>query len=431
MYGSCDMKVVYTKLKNNYLIISWALYDLANQFFALNIVSLYFPLWLTEAKKSPEIFYSLSFGISMILIAICAPLLGIIADMRNKHKDFLIFLTLLSIIFTMALGFTGNVLVGLIFFAIANMGCQGAVVFYNALMVKVAPKEKIGFVSGIGRMFGYLGAILALLLTKPVVIKIGYQATFILTGVLFLIFSLPCMIFIKEREVKDNRNLRDFLNKNMLSQIVSRLKSTIFDSYRFAELRVFLKAAFFGLCVVNALMLFMSVYARNAFGLTEPQIINLIAFSTLFAILSSIFSGFISDIIGYKKSLLGVFALWGISLFLASTLKPPFHWLIGALVGTSLGATWVISRALVVTLVPHGKIGEVFGLFNVVGYLSGIVGPLSWGMLVFFTSSLGPAGYRITCLSMIVFIVIGFIFLLKLGRQSERDGPEKPKRASG
>ena len=42
--------------QKKYIVLSWAMYDLANQFFVLNIVSMYFPRWLTMEKGVPETF---------------------------------------------------------------------------------------------------------------------------------------------------------------------------------------------------------------------------------------------------------------------------------------------------------------------------------------------------------------------------------------
>ena len=81
------------KIKDATSVLSWALYDLANQFFALNVISLYFVRWVTLEKKSPEIFYSIAFGISMFFVAILAPILGTISDIRGKRKVFLIYFT--------------------------------------------------------------------------------------------------------------------------------------------------------------------------------------------------------------------------------------------------------------------------------------------------------------------------------------------------
>lgn len=402
-------------LKKSFLILSWALYDLANQFFALNVVSLYFVRWVTIERQAPEILYSIAFGISTFLVAVCAPVLGAISDITLRRRPFLIYLTFLSVVFTMVLGVSRNIFLGLAFFIIANFGCQTAIVFYNALMVNIAPAKRVGLVSGFGKMMGYSGAVLALYLIKPIVIKSGYQATFLPTGILFLIFSLPCMIFIKDRPPLKKIDLFSFLKRERVGEVFRTLRMTLFDTHKFPGLLDFLKAAFFGLCAVNAVVLFMSVYATRAFGLDEIKVINLITFSTFFALLGSLFSGLISDYLGQKRSMAGVFILWGICFWLGAFIRDArWYWLIGGLAGAALGSTWVVSRAMAISIVPQERMGEIFGLFNLVGYLSAIVGALFWGGMVLFLSRLGELGYRITLFSLILFVLLGFIFLLRI-----------------
>lgn len=386
---------MYSKIK----ILSWALYDLANQFFALNVVSLYFVRWLTIEHGRPEIFYSISFGVSTFFVAILGLVLGAYSDKIQRRRPFLVFFTLLSVIFTILIG-VGNIWLGLIFFAVANFGCQIAVVFYNAQLSDIAPSDKVGMISGLGRMFAYSGAILALYLVKPVVLRGGYRAAFLPTGLLFLIFSIPCMIFVKDKA-----------------------RITFSASGSFSALWGFLKPLFFVLCAVNAVILFMSVYATRAFGFGEAQIVNLIAFSTVFAVLGSLISGLISDRLGYKRTLCGVFFLWGLC-FLTGSLVKNIHlvWLVGALVGLALGSIWVVSRAFVIRLVPHEKIGMVFGLFNLAGYASAIVGALFWGIILLFLKQYGELGYRIALFSLNFFVLFGIIFLLRM--RDEGNNPE-------
>ena len=398
--------------QRGFQIVSWSLYDLANQFFALNIVSLYFPLWLSKMKVAP-IFYSITFGVSVFCVAFFAPLFGTIADIGGRRKPFLIYFTLLSIVFTFGMGLFTNVALVLLFFGVANFGCQAAVVFYNALLVDVAPRERLGLVSGFGRAFGYLGAACALLFAKPVVLRMGYQPTFLLTGLMFLLFALPCMVFVRQ-EAREKGSLNELLGRKSLKTIFSRLRRTLIESYKFEDLRNFLKAAFFGLCVVHSAILFTSIYIAKVFKVSEAEISNIVLFSAVFALIASLVAGLISDRFGYKRSLVGVFILWGITFLLGGTLRPPFQWLIGALAAISLGSTWVISRALIVRLVPKEKVGEVFGLFNLVAYLSAIVGPFIWGLIVWAFSSYEEFAYRLACLSSIVFVAVGTIFLLRL-----------------
>lgn len=407
-------------LKRNFTILSWALYDLANQFFALNIVSLYFVRWLTLERKMPEIFYSMAFGISLVFTGFLAPILGTISDATNRRRVFLIFFTLLSIIFTALLGLSQGIFQALFFFAIANFGCQIAIVFYNAQLSDISPPHKIGLVSGLGRMFGYSGAILALFIFKPIVLRSGYQAVFFPTAMLFLLFSLPCMIFVKDKLTRERINLNSYLKKEKIIDIFKVLRKFIYNAYKSPELWNFLKATFFSLCAVNTVILFMAVYISRVFGLDESQIINLISFSTIFAIIGSLFSGFVSDRIGYRNYLCLTFVIWIISFLLGALLKSTnLFWLLGSLTGIALGSTWVVLRALTIKIVPQDEVGEIFGLSNFIGYLSAIMGALFWGVILLFLSPLGTRGYRIAFSSLILFMILGIYFLLRLPREKK------------
>ncbi len=398
-------------LKKYFPILAWAFYDLANQFFVLNISSLYFVRWITLEKKIPEIIYSLFFGISLFLVAITSPFLGTISDMRKKYKSFLVYFTLLAIISTALLAVFGNPFLSLVFFAIANFGTQEAVVFYNSLLIHIAHPSRIGLISGIGRVFGYSGALIALHFTKPIYAHYGYQAVFLFTSIMFFVFSLPCMIFVKEK-----REAGEFsLNREEIKKIFKKFKFMLQEIFQVKDLLNFLKGIFLGLCVVNTIILFMSVYAIKVFGLSNEEVVNFLIFSTFFAILGSFLSGFISDYIGYRNSLIGVFFIWILvllcAIFSTSTFLIKF---IGILGGAALGASWTVMRALVTKIIPSDKIGEAFGLFNLAGYFSAIVGPVFWSIILFFFSSWGSVSYRIAFLSIIPFMILGIIFILRL-----------------
>jgi MFS transporter, UMF1 family len=406
------------RIKKPALIFAWGLYDLANQFFAINIVSLYFILWVTIEKSTPERFYSIFYAASLFLAAISAPVLGAISDVTRKRSIFLTCFTLLAVIFTIMIGLCENVFLGLMFFAIANFGCQGAVIFYNSMMINIAPRDKIGLVSGFGKMMGYAGAIIALYLIKPIVLRHGYQAAFIPTGIMFLAFALPCMLFIKDVDPDKRTSLISFLKKDKISEMFTRLKDVLCDSAKFPGLTNFLKAGFLALCAVQVMIVFMAVYAKRVFGLDEASIVNLIMFSTVFAMAGSMLSGYISDRIGEIRSLMAIFILWGISFILAAFLRQEnLFWAIGALVGLSLGSTWVIARAMVIKLVPAERTAELFALFNIVGYVSGATGAIFWGVMLWLLSSLEAAGYRIALFSLNIFLIFGFIFLLRMKKE--------------
>ena len=89
------------------------------------------------------------------------------------------------------------------------------------------------------------------------------------------------------------------------------------------------------------------------------------------------------------------------------------------MVGFSLSSTWVVARAWAIRLVPKENVGEIFGLFNLVGYIAGIVGPIFWGVMRLLLSDLGEWGYRLTLLSLLLFIGLAFGNLLKIPKIEE------------
>jgi UMF1 family MFS transporter len=132
-------------------------------------------------------------------------------------------------------------------------------------------------------------------------------------------------------------------------------------------------------------------------------------------------SGYISDRIGPRISLIAIFILWVICLVAGALVKSlSLYWLVGSLVGIALGSTWVVSRAFAIQLVSSGKIGEVFGLFNLVGYISSIAGALFWGLILLVLSPLGEIGYRIALLSLNLFFVLGLVFILRIPKAMSR-----------
>ncbi|MBM3243437.1 MAG: MFS transporter, partial [Candidatus Omnitrophica bacterium] len=270
--------------------------------------------------------------------------------------------------------------------------------------------------SGLGRMLGYTGAIIALYLIKPVVLKGGLQAAFLPTGMLFLLFSLPCLLFIKDRAPKSKVSFLLFTSKNKLLVSLKQLKSDFTNSHSIPLVPNFLKSAFLGLCVVNVIILFMSVYATRVFQLNEAQIVQLVTFSTFFAIFGSFLCGFLSDYIRIRPGLIGIFILWSLSLYLGSILRSgsALFLLVGALVGFSLGATWVVLRAFTLRLVPAERVGALFGLFNLIGSLSALTGALFWGVILLFLSPFGDTGYRIALLSLNIFFAFAVVFALRI-----------------
>ena len=398
------------KINKKLTIFSWAMYDFANTIFAMNVISLYFALWVTVDMKGEDILYSWVLSGSMLLAALLSPIMGAVSDRLGRRMPFLMFFTLICCVFTALIGLTNKLALGLLFFAIANFCYQIAAIFYNALLPQISAKNEIGRISGYGVGLGYCGTIAGLLLVRPFVLKYDRQAAFIPTALFFLLFALPCFLFVKDRlaERTDKFGIRITDNFRKVKETLTRIKE-------YPGLFNFLIAAFIALNAVNTIIVFMSVYTKKVIGFTDPEIITFYIVSTVFAILGSFVSGFITDRFGSKRTLSAVLGLWCITILLATiSFSKTIFWIAGPLTGICLGATWTSARALVVDLSPPQMVGEVFGFYGLVGKSASIIGPLVWGLVVWAFGFLGIFKYRLAISSLLLFLGVGYLFLRRV-----------------
>ena len=148
-------------MNNNYkrTIFSWSIYDFANQPFTTIILtfiySTFFVDFIAPSGELGTVMWGRAVTISSLVIALLSPIMGAIADNGGYRKKFLIFWTWVCVIFSILLYFPlkGEVILALSFFCIANIGFEMGGVFLNAYLPEIAPKEKIGRISGLWLVF--------------------------------------------------------------------------------------------------------------------------------------------------------------------------------------------------------------------------------------------------------------------------------------
>lgn len=411
---------------------SWILYDFSNTIFSMNVVTMYFPLWLTVDLALEDIWVGFGNSFSMALVALSMPILGVISDVRNKKMPFLIFLTLTSILFTALIGiygrFLGDMYPGIIavvlFYTIANYSYQGALVFYNALLPQVSSKETIGRVSGYGVAFGYLGAIIGLILVMPfnegtaLGLNIpfieggGRVATFVPTAVLFLLFSIPTFVFLKDKkEDFPEKEKREIFLKDSFLKVIDGLSNT----KKYPGVLAFLIAKFFYEDAISTIIIFMAVYAKKVMSFPDSVIIPLFIVSTTSAVIGSSLFGLITDRLGSKRTLMIVLIGWILSLtIIVLTMSKLTFWIMGSFIGIFMGGTWTSARPLLVSLVPKEMLGEFFGLYSLSGKCAAITGPLLWGFVILILNPFGNIiKYKGAISSLILMMLVALIILWK------------------
>jgi UMF1 family MFS transporter len=388
---------------------SWALYDFANTIFSMNIVSMYFPLWVTRDMGGEDIHYSIALSASMIAAGLTMPLIGALSDSMKRRMPFLIGFTLMCAAFTAGIRFGGGLFTGLFFFALANYGYQAALVPYDTLLPEVSRGKDVGRVSGLGVGLGYAGSICGLMMVKPFVDAHGRTAAFIPTAVLFAVFALPTFIFVKDSGARPASRPLD------IRRVFRKIYVTLKNTRRYPGLSRFLLANLIFSDAVNTVIVFMAVYASKVIGMDDGAIRTFLIASTVFAALGSFASGRLTDRLGPKRALTLALVSWVFTLTLAGlSFSRGVFWAVGPLAGISLGGTWVASRALVARLTPPRKFGEVYGLYNLGGKFGFVVGPLLWGAIVLLLKPYGAAAYRAAILSLVVFVLVALYIMRRV-----------------
>src|SRR6266540_285911 len=179
-------------------IVSWAFYDFANTIFSYAVLTRFFNEWIIVQRDTPDWTVGLmSFFVGLVLV-VTLPAFGALADRYGRRKPFLVGFTLLSVAATAGLGVVGSVNAALAVAAIAIFGFQSALAHYDPLLADVAPEEVRGRVSGFGVGLGYVGVLFALVVLG-VIVDNDNQDAFVPTAIMFLVFSLPCFLFVRER----------------------------------------------------------------------------------------------------------------------------------------------------------------------------------------------------------------------------------------
>ncbi|CAN5360049.1 MFS transporter [soil metagenome] len=393
--------------------LAWAFYDFANTIFSFAIVSFAMSLWtISFLGEGPGTFwFTAAVSVSVLLNAIVSPVLGAMSDRVGRRKPFLAVFTAACVIGTITIGLV-DIRLGLVAFAIANFAYQGALIYYDALLPDVARPISRGRLSGIGVALGYCGTLLVgvLLLAGISTDADGSStpATFALVAGLFLLFAGPLFLLVRERSRGGQRfRVAD----------VPRAFGQLAQTFRHARdspgLLRFIVARFFYTDPVNTAIVVMSAFAVHAIGFTEGQALQVLLILTVVAVIASLGWGVLADRWGPRRTLFAVLAVWAVGLAIITSLLAPVPFLFaGALLGAGLGGIGVVDRTMLLRLAPPDRVGEMFGLYGLVGKFSAVIGPLIYGIIVsILLSSLGRDAYRVAIASLFVLLLIGIWIL--------------------
>ncbi len=390
---------------------AWALFDFANSVYPAVITTVVFQYYFIHAvvgndELQGDWYWGRAVSLSALIVALSSPLLGAIADRAGVRKKFL--LLYVAICVTGVALFTtiepGMVLRGFVLFVIANVGFEGAMVFYNAYLPDIVPPEKQGWVSGLGFGVGYLGSAIGLLLSIPFVNAGNMDAVWLMVVAFFVVFSLPSFLILP----KDEPGSMTVVGAAKWG--ITSFRQILDEVLKERELRRFLLAFFFYIDGVLTAIVMAMTLATTTFGLTQTEGTVLFLILQFSALIGAFALAKPTDRYGPKKILTGVLVLWivaALSIYFVTSKEAFYVLAMGA--GLGLGSAQAASRTFMASLIPDGKEAEMFGFYTLCGKSSSVVGPMLFGYVAVVTGN-----QRFAVMAISILFITGLLLLQRV-----------------
>jgi UMF1 family MFS transporter len=405
--------------------MAWAMYDWAGNGFATVIISFVFSAYFARNVAADETTGTSQWGtalaISGVAAALSAPIAGAIADRGGPVKPWLLSVTLLCAGATAGLWYVepeiASVTLALVLVAVGSFGIELAMVFYNSMLPRLVPPERLGRLSGRAWALGYAGGLTCLAVALFVFVRgdvslfdfdrdrsEGVRAVGPLVGSWLIAFSAPLFLFTPDR-ARSGLRLREAVREGF-SQIYETLAAL--RSYR--DLIWFLVARLIYIDGVGTIFAFGGIYAAGTFDLSVEEVIILGIALNVSAGLGAFAGSWIDDRLGAKPTIL--IGLLGIVLCGAPLIvvdDAVLLWIFAMALGLFVGPVQASSRSLMARLSPRGMETQMFGFFTASGKITAFLGPA----LVAWVTSLAES-QRAGMSVIILFFVVGALILTRV-----------------
>jgi len=421
---------------------AWYWYDWANSAYYTTVLSVMFaPYMITVAGRAAGCadpnetcdrtvgllglqlaagslpFYLTSFA--TIASAFVLPVVGAFVD-RSAHKKRLLG----------GFAWSGSFFTMLLFFlegdhwqvgAVAVVGSSilggCALVSYYAILVDISTEDERDRVSSRGWAFGYLGA--GLLLAVNLAMFLGHDAigiseslavrlSLLSAGVWWAVFTVIPVMRLRSHEplgVVDTGG-------GLLQRSFGQLYTTLKELRSYPMTLTFLVAFLFYNDGIQTVIGVASTYGAKELGFGQSVLIATILVIQFVAFAGAMAFGRLAARYGsYRSILWGTYA-WMVIVVLAVLLPAgnvPLFLTVSVAIGIFLGGTQALSRSFFSLLIPRGRAGEYFALYNACERGTSWFGTFLFGVVFQLTGS-----YRPAIVALIVFFFLGAVLLLRL-----------------
>jgi len=381
-------------------ILSWALYDWANSAFATTVMAGFFPVffkqyWNAGVEVTTSTFrLGLANSVASLVVVVLAPVLGAIGDRGSARKKFLLCFASLGVVMTASLCFVaqGGWQLAVLVYILGIIGFSGGNVFYDSLLIAVAPQGREDMVSAMGFALGYLGggllfAFNVIMTLKPVwfglsdasaAVRIGFLSV----AIWWAVFSLPLLFWVREPPPAEHIS-----GWSMVTGGFQQLRATFSEIRKLRVVFLFLVGYWLYIDGVDTIVR-MAVDYGMSLGFAANSLIVALLITQFVGFPAAILFGKLGEKLGTKTSiLLGLAVYVGVTVwarFMGSTAE---FYILATAIGLVQGGVQALSRAFYSRLIPASRAAEFFGFYNMLGKFAAVIGPTLMGLVGVLTGN--------------------------------------------
>jgi UMF1 family MFS transporter len=327
------METAVETIQKDQRVRGYCAYDWGKSAFETSVTTAIFPAWFAYlfaeangisakflgSEWTADAMYSAAVMIGALLVAICAPSLGVIADRRMIKIWWLKILTWLGAISCVLLalspylGVSMGWIWALIMFMMANVGLNGAGVFYNALLPHMGDDSEMDSISNKAFAAGYLGGGLLLVVHLGLVIGLAGQSWVIpfamaTSGIWWLGFAQMTFRMVPEPHIENEMEPMGVVDSTKMA--LGEVKATLSDIKSFRTLFFYMLAYFCFIDGINSVTALAGVFGIVVLGLTTTGLILTILIIQFVAAPAAIGFTKLADKWGTKKALQFSLVCW-------------------------------------------------------------------------------------------------------------------------
>ena len=322
----------------------YAFYDWGKSAFETSVTVAVLPAWyaylflkangltteIGPIEMEGDAVWSLSVAIGTLMVAIVSPSLGVIADRRRIKMWWLRILTYVGAGGTLLLAFAPLLPVDtqwlwlMVCFMFANIGLNGAGVFYNALLPHIGTDDEMDRISNLAFAYGYLGGGLLLIVHLGMVLALtgDWVIPFVMasSAAWWYGFALLTFRWVPEPPIKDEMPALGF--RESAKMALKEIRKTISEVHKFRTLFIYMLAYFFFIDGINSVTALGGIFGTTVLGITTIDLIITIVVIQFVGAPSAIAFTHLAKGIGTKPALNVALVGWVVLCFAALSFAP-------------------------------------------------------------------------------------------------------------